>query len=1071
MSLTEYAVKNRAVSYFIAALFILGGIGGYFTMGHLEDPIFSVKKAIIITPYPGASPEEVELEVTDRIEKAIQEVPELRHTNSHSYPGLSVIKIDTHQRYWRDKLPQVWDDIRKKIRDKLPEFPPGVGKVDISDDFNFVYGFVLAVTGDGFSDKRLEDVADDLKKEFSLVPGVARAELWGVQEKVIYLDIREQQLAALGLTAENFVQTLRTQNQVVDAGFLEVGQERMRIAPTGKFLSPDEIGELYLRPYGPEIAGQRPSVTGPYAAQPTGPTSGRPTPTGSRTSGGFRNELIPIKDIATVRFGYKEPQDDMMRFGNHGEKATRTAIAIQIAAVEGENIVAVGERLEQRLRELKGQYPVGIEIGKVAWQSTLVKNAIQAFMQNLLGSVIIVLGVLTLAMGWRMGVIIGTGMVLTIALTFIGMAVGDMNLQRMSLGALIIAMGMMVDNSIVVAESAQVKLEKGMDRVKAAIEAAEKPAIALLGATVIATATFYPVYASDTDAGEYCVALFLVVGLALVASWLIAMTLTPLQCIDMLKEPKPGKAEAGEGWLKRGFRRSLVLCLRFRWAFLIGIGAALVVAFVGFGQVKQMFFPDASRPQFMVDFWYPNGTRIEFVAEDIRRAEQYLMQAEEVENISSYIGGGPPRFYLPVDPERPYTPHYAEIVVNTNSYEEIFPLVERLEPWMAENYPEPVTRVRWYGVGPSETWKLEWHVTGPAVADLDTLRDITDQMIDILHDTPIAKEVRTNLNNKVKRVVPVYSQERGRWAAITREDLGRATRRAYDGQHVGIYREEDDIYPIILRHTQDERQMAVNMDTLQVHGTLMANTVPLSQVTREIKLDWEEPANTRFDRRRAITIQAEPKGTTYPVLKQAVLEKFQAIPMPPGYEIYFDGEDESTLDATDSLKPGIIPALAVVLLTLVLLYNAYRPVIIILLTVPFVFIGITPALLIADAPFGFVAILGAMSLSGMMIKNIIVLLDEININLAAGMTRYDAVIEAVIARARPVALAAATTVGGVATIAGDVFWSAMAITIMGGLTVGTFLTLYLVPTLYAVFYNVHPETPGHVQTKTVAANA
>ena len=288
MSLTEYAVKNTAVSYFIAALFIVGGIGGYFTMGHLEDPIFSVKKAIIITPYPGASPEEVELEVTDRIEKAIQEVPELRHTNSHSYPGLSVIKIDTHQRYWRDKLPQVWDDIRKKIRDKLPEFPPGVGKVDISDDFNFVYGFVLAVTGDGFSYKRLEDYAEDLKKEFSLVPGVARAELWGVQEKVIYLDIREQQLAALGLSAENFVHTLRTQNQVIDSGFLEVGQERMRIAPTGKFLDPQEIGELYLRPYGPEIAGQRPPVVGPYAAQPTGPTSERPTPTGPASSGGFR---------------------------------------------------------------------------------------------------------------------------------------------------------------------------------------------------------------------------------------------------------------------------------------------------------------------------------------------------------------------------------------------------------------------------------------------------------------------------------------------------------------------------------------------------------------------------------------------------------------------------------------------------------------------------------------------------------------------------------------------------------------------------------------------------------------
>ncbi|MDJ0950286.1 MAG: efflux RND transporter permease subunit [Alphaproteobacteria bacterium] len=1071
MNLTEFAVKNRAVSYFVSAVILAGGIGGYFTMGHLEDPIFSVKKAIIITPYPGASPEEVELEVTDRIEKAIQEVPELRHSNSHSYPGLSVIKIDTHQRYWRDKLPQVWDDIRKKIRDRLPEFPPGVGKVDISDDFNFVYGFVLAVTGDGFTYKQLEDYADDLKKELSLVEGVARAELWGVQEKVIYLDIREQQLAALGLTTENFVRTLQIQNKVVDSGFLEVGQERMRIAPTGKFLNPQEIGELYLRAYAPEVAGQNQPVVGPYAANPTGPTAARPTPTGPASGGGFRSELIPIKDIATVRPGYKEPQDDMMRFGAKPDRSTKPSIAIQIAAIDGANIVDVGENLDKRLIELKELYPVGIEIGKVAWQSTLVTASIGAFMGNLIGSVLIVLGVLTLAMGLRMGVVIGTGMVLTIAMTFVGMAIMEMNLQRMSLGALIIAMGMMVDNSIVVAESAQVKIDSGMERVKAAIQAAVQPTMSLLGATVIASATFYPVYASDTDAGEYCRALFIVVALSLFASWLIAITLTPMQCIDLLKEPKPGKAEAGEGRLSRLFRGSLVACLRLRWPVLIALGGALGAAFVGFGEVKQMFFPDASRPQLMVDFWYPNGTRIEHVAEDIRRAEEYLLQADEVENISTYVGGGPPRFYLPVDPERPFTPHYAEIVVNTNSYEEIFPLVGRLEPWMAENYPGAVTRVRFYGVGPSETWKLEWHVTGPAVTDLDVLRDITDQMVAILRDTPIAKEVRTNLSNKVKRVVPVYAQERGRWSAITREDLARATRRAYDGQQVGLYREEDDLYPIILRHTEEERVRAAEMNTLQVHGTLMANTVPLSQVTKEIQLDWEEPANTRFDRRRAITLQAEPKGTTYPVLKAAVLDKIRAIPMPPGYEIYLDGEDESTLDAVLSLLPGIVPASAVVMLTLVLLYNAYRPVIIILLTVPFVFIGITPALLVADAPFGFVAILGAMSLSGMMIKNIIVLLDEINLNLEKGMTPYESVIEAVMARARPVVLAAATTVGGVATIAGDVFWSAMAITIIGGLTVGTFLTLFLVPTLYAVCYKIYPETPARVQAQPAPASA
>lgn len=422
-------------------------------------------------------------------------------------------------------------------------------------------------------------------------------------------------------------------------------------------------------------------------------------------------------------------------------------------------------------------------------------------------------------------------------------------------------------------------------------------------------------------------------------------------------------------------------------------------------------------------------------------------------SVSAFVGQGPPRFYLPVDPELPYQ-NYAELVINTHSYEEVDPLIADLEPWMNENFPGAVTRVRKFGVGPSDTWKLEYHVSGPALADVGVLRDITDQFVAILQDEPKAKEVRTDVSNMTKRLVPDYDQARARWAAVGREDVGRATRIAHDGLQVGLYRQDEHLYPIVLRHSDAERREAADMDTIQVQQTLTSMTVPLSQVTKDIALEWEEPYTARWERRRTVTVQAMPNGTTYPDLKSTAFEKLQEIELPPGYDIFLDGEDESTRDAQTSLIPGAIPAVAVMLLIMVMLYNAYRPVFITFLTVPFVFIGITPALIATGAPFGFVALLGAMSLSGMMMKNIIVLLDEINVNLEAGKAPFDAVVAASVARARPVLLAAGTTVLGVAPLLPDVFWNGMAITIMAGLSVGTVMTLLAVPALYAVFYRV-----------------
>ncbi|MEE8301762.1 MAG: efflux RND transporter permease subunit [Candidatus Tectomicrobia bacterium] len=1031
MSLAEISIEKRAVTYFVAFFIVVGGIGSFFSLGQLEDPDFTVKTGMVVTAYPGASPEEVELEVTDRLEQAIQELPQLDRLYSISKAGLSLIRVEIKQAYWADRLPQVWDEMRKEIRDILPTLPPGAQKPQVMDDFNFVYGFVLAIVGDGFTYKELETYAKELKRDLSVVPGVARAALWGVQDKVVYVDVSEQQLATLGLTGEDVALMLRQQNTVVDAGSIDVQRERLRVAPTGEFTRVEEIGNLTVRAtLLDKTANLLGSVQSDAAQQ--------------RSS-----ELIRIRDVATVRSGYLEPPRSLMRFNG------QPALALSLANVAGGNIVETGRAIDARLQAILPHLPVGIEIHKIAWQSDLVSQSIQDFMINLAEAVIIVLIVLTVPMGWRMGITIGGGLVLTILGTFIFLAIFGIDLQRMSLGALVISLGMMVDNAIVVSDGISVRFRRGMDRRQAAIESASGPSWPLLGATVVAVMAFYPIFASPADAGEYCRTLFIVVAIALLLSWLLAMTMTPVQCLDLLKVPASnGDEDAYSGRFYQGFRGLLEAAIRFRWPFMAGMVVLFILSIYGFGYVQQMFFPDASRSQFMIDYWAPEGTRIQQVSADLKAVEAKLLEHPRVKNVSTFIGMGPPRFYLPVDPESPYA-SYAQLVVNTQAYKDVDALVTEIEPWLQENAPQALARVRKFGVGPSDTWKFEARFSGPANADLAILRRIGEEGIAILENSPLAKHVRTDTRQRVKTIVPEYDQERGRWAAVSRTDIADATRRAYDGLTVGLYREQDDLYPIILRNTEQERRsIAAHLSTLQVRPALAVESVPLSQVTRDIRVEWEDPIIVRWNRRRAVTVQGSPHGVTFPTLQASVLQAFEAIETPAGYDLFWDGEYDSTARAQASLVPGLIPAGAVMLLIIVVLFNAYRSPLIILCTIPFALIGITLGLLVTGQPFGFLALLGAMSLAGMMIKNAVVLLDQINAEIAEGKTPYQGIVDSAVSRLRPVVLGAATTVLGVAPLLQDVFWVAMAVTVMFGLAFGTILTMVMVPVLYACFYRV-----------------
>ena len=1042
MNLAKFAVENRAVTYFAVFLIVVGGIGSFFSLGQLEDPAFAVKTAVVTTSYPGASPEQVELEVTDRIELAIQQMPEIDYLESWSRAGFSLIKVNIKPEYWADRLPQVWNKLRAKVRDVEGKLPPGTGRPAISDDFGDVFGFQIALTTEGFSYAELEKYAKVVKKELSLVEGVARVDLWGVQDKAIYVDVAQTQLSELGLTDANMQATLNQQNMVVDAGSIDLQDRRMRIAPSGEFKSPEEIADL-------SIVTSLADTLANLGATAAGDSSRRP---------GTGDEIIRIRDIGEVSQGYLDPPRWQMRYNG------KPALGISITNISGANVVDVGRAIDQAIDGLVERLPIGIELQRFHWMSDIVATAVNGFLVNFGQAVAIVLVVIALSMGMRMGIIIGTALIATILASFVLMAVFSIDLQRMSLGALIIALGMMVDNAIVVADGIAVRLQKGMDRTQAAIESAQIPSMPLLGATIIAVMAFYPIFTSIESAGEYCRTLFSVVAIALLSSWVISMTVTPIQCIDMLPEPEKDAAAAdpyGSG-LYRVFVRLLEKTIRFRW---LTIGVLLVLlggTFVGFGQLKQQFFPFSSMTKFMVDVWYPEGTRIQDVAAELEGMEQHLLTDERVETVTSFIGQGPPRFYLPVDPESPY-PSYAQLIVNVHDYKEIDGLLAELTPWFAENYPDARIPVRKYGVGPSNTWAFEVRISGPAEADPTLLRHYAEQGMDIVKANPLAGVVRSNWRERASKVVPEYNQERARWANVTRPDVASATKRAFDGLTIGLYREQDNMIPIVLRYKEEDRANVGGLGVLQIQGGLANQTVPLAQVTDGVPLAWEDPLVWRRDRRRTITIQSNPiQGVTLPSLRSSVLEQFDklAASLPSGYTLEWGAEYEDTVDAQASLVPGVVPAVAIILFIIVALFNAFRPLLVILFTIPFALIGIIIGLLPTGTPFGFLALLGTMSLAGMMIKNAIVLLDQVDIDIAEGGRPYDAILTAAVSRLRPVVLAAATTVLGVIPLLQDVFWIGLAITIMSGLTFGTILTMVVVPVLYATLNRLQPTEKG-----------
>jgi multidrug efflux pump subunit AcrB len=1008
MTIVEAALKYRVVTLVLTTMLLFGGISAFNKLGRLEDPEFTIKDAKIYTSYPGATAKEVSEEVTDVLETAVQKLGQLDYVESVSEPGLSTITITIKDKYDKFSLPQVWDEVRRKVNDAQGKLPPGAGPSIVYDDFGDVYGVFYAVYGDGFSYAELKEYAKMLRRELLLCDDVGDVTLFGEQPEVVYLEISRAKMAQLGLSPNSMLAALEGQSLVAKAGKINIDDFFVRIQPSGELTSVESIGELLLL--------------------------------------NEKGSKIYLKDIADITRGYQDPPAKMMRYNGH------EAIGLGISTVEGGNVVTMGNSLDARLRELQEDTPIGMEIGIVSHQTISVNTAISGFMISLIEAVVIVIGVLILAMGLRSSILIGGVLILTICATFMLMQIKGVMLERISLGALIIALGMLVDNAIVVVEGIIVNMQRGDKPEKAAVKIVNQTMWPLLGATIVAILAFAAIGASQDSTGEYCRSLYSVIMFSLFLSWVLAITTTPLLGVMFLK---PGKQEEGAdpyaGKMFQAYKKLLEFAIRRRWGTIILMVVMLFLAGAGFKKVRKSFFPDSTRPQFMVHFWLPQGTHIEKTRACVEQIEEQMLKKEGVTGLSSFVGGGSLRFLLTYTPEED-NDAYALFLVDVEDYKKVPELIADLEKQIAPQFPDAMFYGRRFVLGPGDPNKIQVRISGP---DFDVLRGLSDQVKEIMLDEPTTKDVWIDWRNRVPLMQPVVAEAQAHYTGITRRDIAHAMQRSLVGIEVGVYREKDELLPIILRAPEMERTNVVDIASIQVYNPIAGRTVPISQVVSSFETVSENTLVRRRNRKPTIWIKGDPAvGEASQVLAKLQPRIIEQVKLPPGYALEWAGEYEDSSDAQAALASNLPVIGILIVLIVITLFNSLRKPLIIFLTVPLAAIGVTLGLLVMNQPFGFMALLGFMSLAGMLIKNAIVLVDEIGLQTAEGKDPYDAVVGSGLSRCRPVAMAAATTVLGMIPLVPDAFFVSMAVTIMFGLTFATILTLIVVPTLYTMVFRI-----------------
>lgn len=1018
MDIARYFIQNRTISWLFATILLVGGIIAYMGLGRLEDPRFTLKQALIITQYPGASPMQVEEEVSYPLENALQQLPYVAHVTSVSTAGLSQIMVEMKDTYRAQALKQIWDELRHKVSDLKASLPPGVQSPQVNDDFGDVFGILYAISGEGYSEEELRDYADFLRRELVLVPSVGKVALGGVQQEQVIVEISRPRLTALGISPQQLSALLQSQNMVANAGSIKVGPERIRIFPTGEFQSVSELETLI--------------ISSPDA-----------------------KELIYLGDVARVYRAATETPAHLIRYG--GERA----LTLGISFSAGVNVVEAGEQIRQRLVELNYNRPVGIDLHTIYNQPNEVEKSVSSFIINLAQAVAIVIVVLLLFMGLRSGLLIGVILLLTVLGTFIFMRQMQIELQRVSLGALIIALGMLVDNAIVITEGILIGMQRRLKLTEAATLIVKQTQWPLLGATVIAITAFAPIGLSSDATGEFAGSLFWVLLVSLLLSWVTAVTLTPFFASLLFKPSRHAdnadEAEPYKGVIFTVYKSLLGTALHFRLVTYLITLALLIAAVVAFGHVKQVFFPPSNTPIFLVDLWQPAGTDIHHTEQEAADVARYVSALPGVTSVTTTTGRGAERFMLTYQPEKLF-PAYSQLIIRAEQREMLPDLMQQTRQYIEQSLPRLQHKLLRLEVGPSTPAKIEARFSG---AEPDVLHKLAEQAKRILQADGRAVSIRDNWRERTKVIRPIFNEAMARRVGVSKQDIDEVLLTSMTGRTVGIYRDGTHLLPIVARSPLAERDNIDALYDLQVFSNKLQRYIPITQVVSGFELVWEESHIQRRDRKRTITVMADHDSLSEEDTASALLARvkadIEAIPLPTGYFLQWGGEYESQQKAQKALFSSLPVGYIVMFIITVLLFNSVRNALVIWACVPLAIIGVSAGLLLLGAPFGFIALLGFLSLSGMLVKNGIVLVEQIRLELEQGQQPYKAVFNSAVSRVRPVSMAAVTTILGMIPLLSDDFFASLAVVIMFGLGFATVLTLVFLPVLYCTMFNI--KTP------------
>jgi multidrug efflux pump len=1007
-NLSDWALRHKSFVVYLMLIAASAGLWAFGKLGREEDPPFTIKTMVVKTQWPGASAGDTLAQVTDRIEKKLEELPYLDFVRSYTKPGESVVFVNLKDTVTAKAVPELWYQVRKKIDDIRHTLPAGINGPFFNDEFGDTYALIFALSADGFSHRELRDVADRIRAELLRVRDVAKVDLVGVQDEKIYLEFSTQQMAALGLEANALISTLQAQNALVPSGTVDAGPERIAIRVPGEFSSEASLGAVNFR---------------------------------------FNDRFFRLSDIATIKRAYVDPPQPMFRYNGV------PAIGLAIAMTSGGDVLALGHNVKQKVAGLARELPVGIDLRLVADQPQVVHEAVGEFSEALLEAIAIVLAVSFLALGWRPGIVVAVAIPLVLAITFVAMKLAGISLQRISLGALIIALGLLVDDAMIAVEMMITKMEEGYDRIKAATFAYTSTAFPMLTGTLVTIAGFVPVGFAQSGAGEYCFSLFAVVGIALTVSWLVAVLFTPLTGVFILPTKLKAHAQAGHGTFSTWFRALLDWALRHSKLVLATSLGLFVLALIGMRFVPQQFFPKSDRPELFVDLTLPQNASLQATEAVVGRVEKLLAAEPDIAHWSFYVGQGAIRFYLPLDAQLA-NDFFAQAVVVTKGHKQREGVAARLEKAFAHDFDGVLARVTPLELGPPVGWPLKFRLSGP---DAGKTRELAQAFAQLIGANANTRNINYDWNEPAKVIKVDVDQDRARALGISSQQLSNSINAILSGSRITQVRDSIYLIDVVARAVPEERAKLDTLRNLTV-ATSSGRMVPLSQIA-SLSYALEPPLIWRRQRLPTVTVQADVapgmEGATVAAQLQPAIADFQA-KLPAGYQVVLGGVIEDSAKAQASIFVVVPLMLFLMISILMVQLMSFQRLALVLLTAPLALIGVAGALIIARAPMGFVAILGVISLIGMVIRNSVILLAQIDEHIAAGEHPWAATISATEHRLRPILLTAAAAILGMIPIAPTVFWGPMAYAVMGGLIVATLLTLVFLPALYVTWFRISP---------------